>query len=57
LAVATVWLPTAPAAPALLMMATGCLRMRSSAVAAGRAVLSASPPGGKATTMETGRVG
>jgi hypothetical protein len=31
--------------------------MRSSAVATGRAVLSASPPGGKATTMETGRVG
>jgi hypothetical protein len=39
------------------MMATGCLRMRSSAVATGRAVLSARPPGGNATTIVMGRVG
>jgi hypothetical protein len=38
-------------------VATGCLRIRSSALATGRAVLSASPPGGNATTMDIGRVG
>ena len=53
----TIWLPTAPAAPGLLTTTTGCFRMRSSAAATGRAVLSARPPGGNATTIETGRVG
>jgi hypothetical protein len=39
------------------MTATGCFRIRSRAADTGRAVLSATPPGGNATTMETGRVG
>src|ERR671919_1390696 len=54
---ATDWLPTAPAAPALLAMTTGCLTRRSSAAASGRAVRSAMPPGGNGTTMVMGRLG
>src|ERR671913_158368 len=54
---ATDCMPTAPAAPGLLLITTGCLSTRSSATASGRAVRSAWPPGGNGLTIVTGRVG
>jgi len=38
--------PTAPAAPALVSITTGCLMIGSSAAANGRPTTSAAPPGG-----------
>src|SRR4029450_1951463 len=57
LLVATNCMPTAPAAPVLLTTPTGFLSVRSSAAATGRAVRSATPPGGNGTTMLRGREG
>src|SRR5688572_9064459 len=54
---ATDCMPTAPAAPGLLVITTGCLSARSSAEASGRPVRSAWPPGGNGLTIVTGRVG
>src|SRR5882724_2105335 len=50
-------MPTAPAAPVLFTTTTGFFRTFSSAAATGRAVRSATPPGGKGATMVTGRSG
>src|SRR5437879_7998359 len=56
-AFATVALPVAPAAPGLFSMMTRCFNTFSIANAVGRAVMSATPPGGNATTIVTGRDG
>src|SRR5580765_5847731 len=50
-------MPTAPAAPVLFTTTTGFFRTFSSAAATGRAVRSATPPGGKGATMVIGRSG
>src|SRR6266850_429101 len=50
-------MPTAPAAPVLFTTTTGFFRTFSRAAATGRAVRSATPPGGKGATMLTGRSG
>src|SRR5207244_13047301 len=50
-------MPTAPAAPDLLVMTTGCFSTFSSAVVNGRPARSAWPPGGYGFTMVIGRVG
>jgi hypothetical protein len=50
-------MPTAPAAPVLFTTPTGFFSVRSKAAATGRAVRSATPPGGKGTTIEIGRDG
>src|SRR5512145_385933 len=50
-------MPTAPAAPGLLVMTTACLSTFSSAAASGRPLRSAWPPGGKGLTIVIGRVG
>src|SRR5262245_25618861 len=55
--VATYCIPTAPAAPVLLTTPTGVLRIFSSEAATGRAVRSATPPGGNGATSVMGRVG
>src|SRR6185369_5994399 len=57
LLLATNDIPTAPAAPVLFTTTTGFLSTFSSAAATGRAVRSATPPGGKGTTMVIGRSG
>ena len=50
-------MPTAPAAPGLFTTATGCLRDFSRPAATGRAVRSATPPGGKGTMIWMGLEG
>src|SRR5262245_64431159 len=50
-------MPTAPAAPVLFTTPTGDLRTFSMAAATGRAVRSATPPGGNGATSVIGRVG
>src|SRR5215475_8358690 len=50
-------MPTAPAAPDLLVITTGCLSRRSSEEARGRPVRSAWPPGGNGLTIVIGRAG
>ena len=50
-------MPTPPPAPALFSTITGCFSMRPIASASGRAVMSATPPGGNGTTIVTGFVG
>jgi hypothetical protein len=55
--VATNCMPTAPAAPVLLTTPTGLFSPFSSTTATGRAVRSATPPGGKGTMTVIGRAG
>src|SRR5262245_64436457 len=50
-------MPTAPAAPVLLTTPTGFLSTFSRAAATGRAVRSATPPGGNGATIVMGREG
>src|SRR5205809_1405030 len=50
-------MPTAPAAPVLLTTPTGFFSTFSSAAATGRAVRSATPPGGNGATSVIGRDG
>src|SRR5262245_28028689 len=50
-------MPTAPPAPARLLITTGCLRNFSIATAVGRPVWSATPPGGNGTIIVIGRSG
>src|SRR2546425_11745317 len=50
-------MPTAPAAPVLLTTPTGFRSTFSRAAATGRAVRSATPPGGNGATMVMGREG
>src|SRR5262245_27434993 len=50
-------MPTAPDAPGLFTITTGCFRAFSSEAASGRPVRSASPPGGNGLMMVTGRFG
>src|SRR5438093_13280547 len=50
-------MPTAPAAPVLFTTPTGFFSTFSIAAATGRAVRSASPPGGNGATMVIGRSG
>src|SRR5688572_1428075 len=57
LLVATYCMPTAPAAPVLLSTATGFFSTFSMAAATGRAVRSATPPGGNGATSVIGRDG
>ena len=57
LLVATYCIPTAPAAPTLLTTPTGFFRTFSMAAATGRAVRSATPPGGNGATIVIGRDG
>src|ERR1700687_1792484 len=47
-ALAATWAPTAPAAPALVSMTTGCLTVASITAASGLVTTSVTPPGGKA---------
>ena len=49
--------PTAPAAPALVSTTTGCLKIGSSADAAGRVTMSLAPPGGNALRIVMAREG
>jgi hypothetical protein len=46
LALAATCAPTAPAAPALVSITTGCLTIGSSTAASGRLTTSDAPPGG-----------
>ena len=55
--VATNCMPTAPAAPVLFTTPTGFLSTFSIAAATGRAVRSATPPGGNGATSVIGREG
>jgi hypothetical protein len=50
-------MPTPPPAPCLFSTTTGWPRSRPIASATGRAVMSATPPGGKGTIIEMGRLG
>src|SRR5262245_21730576 len=50
-------MPTAPAAPVLFTTPTGFFSTFSSAAATGRAVRSATPPGGNGATSVIGREG
>src|SRR2546426_6807346 len=50
-------MPTAPAAPVLFTTPTGFYSTFSIAAATGRAVRSATPPGGNGATIVIGRVG
>src|SRR5438105_12961402 len=50
-------MPTAPAAPVLFTTTTGFFKTFSRAAATGRAVRSATPPGGKGATTVIGRSG
>src|SRR5215470_8273568 len=50
-------MPTAPAAPVLFTTTTGFLRIFSIDAATGRAVKSATPPGGNGATIVIGRSG
>src|SRR4051812_19369899 len=50
-------MPMPPPAPALFSMITGCFRKRLIASAAGRATMSATPPGGNGTIMVIGLLG
>src|SRR6266850_3405326 len=54
---ATDCMPTAPAAPDLLVITTGCLMTFSIDAASGRPVRSAWPPGGNGLTIVIGRLG
>src|SRR5574341_583946 len=57
LLLATKDIPTAPAAPVLFTTITGLFSTFSMAAATGRAVRSATPPGGNGATRLIGRVG
>jgi hypothetical protein len=57
LLVATNCIPTAPAAPVLFTTPTGFFSTFSIAAATGRAVRSATPPGGNGATIVIGRDG
>ncbi|WP_382327073.1 hypothetical protein ACFJGX_21970 [Hydrogenophaga sp. UC242_50] len=50
-------MPMPPPAPARLTTTTDWLRWRAMASATGRPTTSATPPGGKGTTMVTGLLG
>ena len=54
---ATCAMPMPPPAPPLFSTTTGWSRIRASASATGRPTVSATPPGGKGTTMVSGLLG
>src|SRR5580700_6635014 len=52
-ALAATWAPTAPAAPDLFSITTGCLSIVSITAASGRVTTSEAPPGGKGLMIVT----